>query len=437
MKFRTLALALLGLGSTLSAQAKAGEFVAAAYPNKTVGGGLFVIDAVKGTMTALTGVSGDLKWSYSIDQDPYNPTMLIVGTTGADQTKPVTPNIYQVIAGAGKVITSKKLNSAALAGDKRILDLDVVGNEIWFLTDTRLARMPRGGGKVTTITKHTRKWPVMGTDGRFLYVNFDDKGFGKGSVFQVDPGNLKHWALVFNTPPINLDSLRSIELGADGELLVMAKGNFSGPDLYYVNVATGKSTQKITMFPPHFQAWKTIEDPKTRDLVTFGSGKGGDQASTWRKGKMLHKAPYGSNAGFLRGLTVRRSPWLHRFGKLCLPSIKSHQFFANSVPELGNAKYALTFSKKGSAAGMLLLGAHGGLTAPVSLGGLGMTGCDLGVLPLVAFPISVPATGSLNIPLPIPANISRSAIDVQLVLTEAGANKANLITSQVGSIILR
>jgi len=94
-------------------------------------------------------------------------------------------------------------------------------------------------------------------------------------------------------------------------------------------------------------------------------------------------------------------------------------------------------SKKGSAAGMLLLGAHGGLTAPVSLGGLGMTGCELGVLPLVAFPISVPATGSLNIPLPIPANISRSAIDVQLVLTETGANKANLITSQVGSIILR
>ncbi len=437
MRLRTLAIALLGLGSTLSAQAAAGEFIATAYPSKTTGGGLFLIDAVKGTMSAMTGVSGDLKWAYSIDQDPYNPTTLIVGTTGADQTKPVSPNIYSLIAGAGKVIASKKLNNVALTGDLRILDLDVVGNEIWFLTNTRLARMPLTGGKVTTISKHSRKRPVMGTDGRYVYVNFDSAGFGRGTVYQIDPRNTKHWTAIFNTPPINLDTLRSIELGADGQLLVMAKGNFSGPDLYFVDPTTHKSTKKLSFFPPHFQAWKAIEDPKTRDLVVLGSGKGGDQASTWRNGKLLHKAAYGSSTGFLRGLTVRRSPWLHRYGKICLPSTQGHAFYANSVPEPGNSKYTLTLSKKGSAAGLVLVGAHGGLKSPVSLAGLGMTGCDLGVLPIVVFAISVPSTGKLDIPLPIPSNIGRSTIDVQLVLTEAGANKANLITSQVGSMIIR
>jgi hypothetical protein len=436
MKLRTLALALLGLGSPLAAQAAAGDVIAAGFPKATVGGGLFLIDAVKGTMTPITGVTGDLKYAYSVDQDPWLTTNLIVGTTGSDQTPAVDPNIYSVVAGSGKVLATKKLNSVLLTGDKRILDLDVVGNEIWFLTDTRLARMPLAGGAPVTVVKHTRRNPVMSTDGRFIYTDFDGGGFGRGEVYQIDPNNTKHWARIFGTPPINLDYIRSIELGADGQLLVMAKGNFSGPDLYSVNIRTGLSTSKIVMFPPHFQAWKCVEDAKTRDLIALGSGSE-DQASTWRGGKMLHAKAYGASTGNLRGLTVRRSPWLHRSGILCLPSIQNHQFFGNSVPEIGNSKYALTLLKKGAAGGLLLIGANGALPKPVSLSGLGMTGCDLGVLPIVAIAITVPASGSLTLPLPIPTTLGRSNIDVQLVLTEAGANKAGLITGQVGTIMVR
>lgn len=443
MKIHTLTLALCGLGSMLSAQAAAGDVVAAGYPQSSVGGGLYLIDAAKGTMTAMTGVSGDLKWSYSIDQDPRNPTTMFVGTNGVGQTPSVTPNIYTIIAGAGKVITSKKLNTVALKSDQMILDLCVVGNEIWFLSQSRLARMPLAGGAPTTVTTYTTRTKsggyAMCTDGRYLYVSFDDKGYTGGVVYQVDPGNTKHWALIFRTPAINNEVITSLEMAADGQILVNGQVPFSrAPILHVVDIATSKETTKYSFYWPSLIAWtwEAVEDPKTRDMVILGNGSSGTQAMVMRAGKVIHK-PFGAKTGNLRGLMVRRSPWLHRSGKVCLPSITNYPFFANSVPEVGNAKYALTLSRKGSAGGVLLIGANGGLKAPVSLAGLGMTGCELGVLPIVAVPFTVPASGKLVLPLPIPGSLGRALIDVQWIMTETGANKANLISGQVGGIYVR
>jgi len=436
MKLHSLAVAILCLGTALTSQSLDGEVLAAGYPSGNVGGGLFVVDPAKATMTPLTGVSGDLVWSYSVAHDPWASSVSYVGTTGADQPSATNPSIYRILATAGKLISSQKLNTVALTGDQRILDIAVVGSELFFLTNTRFARMPITGGAPTTIAKALYKWPVMCSDGRYLYCNFDAQGFGKDSLYQIDPQDTTHWKQIFSLPPINLSDIFSLELAADGQILVLDKGNFSGPDLNFVDPATGKSTKKMTFFPPHFRAWKAVEDGKTRNIIVIGSGTE-DQVSVWSSTGSVVQKPFGTKTGSLRDLAVRRVPWLHRSGFACKASSTQMSLFGNSVPELGNTGYALSLSALPNSPGILLLGIRGQLPKPLSLSGLGMGNCELGVLPLATFAIAVPASGSVAIPLPIAKNLPRSDIDVQVVLGDRNANNTGLITSQVGSIIIR
>ena len=63
--------------------------------------------------------------------------------------------------------------------------------------------------------------------------------------------------------------------------------------------------------------------------------------------------------------------------------------------------------------------------------------CELGVLPLLSFPIAIPASGTLSLSFPIASNVPSMNLDFQGVLLDAKANAAGLITTKVGGIILR
>jgi len=428
----------LGLASGLSAQSKDGQFIVAGFPKSSVGGGLFVADAQNGTMTALTGVTGDLKWASAVEADPKLVAVLYVGTNGGDQSPATTANVYRVLATNGKLLQSKKLNSSALTGETRIYDVAVAGDTLYFLSNTRFASMPIGGGKTTTIFTHKVRNPRMACDGRYAYFNFDSGGLGFDSCHRMDLQDTKAWKTLFSPQFPFPTVVWSLSLSADGGVVVLDKGNFSGPDVNFIERIGGKADakRKFGMFPPHFRAWKSCEDPGSRDVLVIGSGKTEDQLSSWRAGKLL-KGPFGTKTGNLAGLTVRRAPWLHRFGHICKPSKTEPQFFGNSVPSLGNAKYALKLETGGASAGLFMLGASGKLPTPIALSSLGMGTCVLSVFPILTFPVAVPATGSLNVALPIPMSLGATNLDVQFVLVDSGANKANLTTTQVGQIIVR
>ncbi len=431
----------LTLSPVLGAQTKEGDTLVAAYPQGTTGGGIYLVDRTKGSLSALTGVSGDLKWAYSLDQDPWNPTAFYVGTTGADQSPASTPNLYRILATAGKVLKATKLNSVALTGDKRILDMDVVGSELYFITNARIARIPLKGGNPTTVVKFSSfqnvpRNPVMGSDGRYLFTNFDSKGSGPDSCYRVDPQNLKSWKKIYSPQAPFRTNLFSIEPGADGQVLVLDKGGFTGPDLSFVDPISGKASKKLRFFPPHFQVWKSVEDAKNRDLIVLGTSRTGDQVSIWRGGKLL-KGPFGAKLGNLRGATIRQAPWLARFGYACAASVTEPRLLANGQPRKGNTNYALLLKAPGLRGGIALLGIHGRLPSPIQLSFVGMGKCELGVLPLLSFPIAIPATGTLSLGFPIPSAAPSMNLDFQAVLLDSKANTAGLITTQVGGIILR
>ena len=435
-----LALALTAALSPLAAQNTAGDFVAATWPDSQgVGGGLHLVDVTKGTFTQLTGVSGDLTRARSITKDPYSVPVYYVGTTAEVVTTLGDPNIYRLVMSGGKVAQVTKLNTNSLKNDGAILQLHVVGDEIWFLSKTRLAKMPKAGGKETTISTVTAKYPVMATDGRWIYTNLDSTGaYASATIYKVDPQDLKKWVTIFTAGAPFPTFVTNLTVDGDGYLNVIDRGNFSGHTLSVVNPLTGTAVSQVPLNIGQFGTSHVLQDPKTKDYVALGTPPLGSTlkgigAVVYNGGKQT-KTFFGGITGQIGGLTVQRSPHLHKFGHTCASTFKIEpRMWANSVPEPGNAAYAVTLEAPANTVGILILGAHGALPGPIALPNAGT--CVLGVSPVLLISGAVPAAGTLSVGLPLPSSLKPGAIDVQWAILDSAANKSGLVTTQVGSII--
>lgn len=443
MKKMHLAFALAATLSPLAAQVAAGDIVAATYPDsKGAGGGLYLVDTAKGSFTALSGVSGDLTRARSIAVDPFSAPVFFVGTTSEVAPTLGDPNIYQLILAPGKVVKATKLNTSSLKNDVAILSLRVVGDEIWFLTKTRLAKMPKAGGKETTIFTLTAKYPVFDTDGRWIYTNVDSTGkYASATIYKVDPQDLKSWKSFYTAGAPFPTFVTSLTVDGMGNVNVIDRGNFSGHTLNVVDPHSGKALSVTPLNIGQFGMSYTMQDFKTQDYVIFGtpplgSTVKGNGVTVYKNGK-VSKTFFGGNpavGGQLAGLAIQRSPHLHNVGHACKSSFAAEpRSWANSVPEPGNATYAVSLEAPANTIGILMLGAHGGLAAPIPLAGAGS--CVLGVNPVLLVAGAVPASGKLSVGMPLPSNLSPAAIDIQWAILDAQANGLGLITSQVGSII--
>ncbi|MEZ5988110.1 MAG: hypothetical protein R3F30_03095 [Planctomycetota bacterium] len=426
----------LVLAGSLAAQVVESDFVVTTLPDSQGnGGGLSVVDPVKATVTPMTGVTGELVYAWSIAADPYSPAIWYVGTAGDTRTTAVDPEIHQVLVSAGKVLKDTKI--ATLKGEQAIVSLRVVGDELFFLTRTRVARMPKAGGTATTLFTHTNKWPTMSTDGRYVVSNIDGQGNGSQSVWGYDIREQKHTMLFQPNFPFPT-SVRSVEPGADGSFLVIDSDTFGLATATWVDAATGKILSTTNVSGSFLLgALYAAEDAKTGDMLVVGRGKGGNGFAVYNGGKET-KAFFGATANQINGFDVRRAPRLHLTGHACKPTLTPEPVLgANSVPEQGITGYKLSLTGPANTAGILLLGAHGALPGPVSLAGLGMGDCELGVLPLLTAGAVIPTGGTLDIPLPIPSTLGPANIDVQFALVDTGANQGGFVTTRVGGIIVR
>ncbi|GEM_PF-3618202 len=441
MTFLRSLCALILCSAVLSAQNREQDILAVGPSVKGSGGGIFLIDPVLGTAKALLGVSGDLKLAHAIVQDPYNPTAWYVGTDGSAATPQVTPNVYRILAGTGRVFKATKLNRSALTGDLRIEDLRVVGDRLLILTSSRIAWLPVAGGNPTTVLKHTNRWPAMDTDGRYAYVNLVSSGNGSQSLHRFDlqdPKNASKWKLLYSPKYPFPTRIQGITMAGDGNVFVVDRDNRLTTDVSRVDPRTGKLLQKINVSSALFWGGtKAVEDPRTGDLVILGKGRLNYGVVTYRNGK-LYKALFGGFSFPLTGIDVRRAPRLFRFGYACAPSFQPEPWmYGNSVPYLGNLSYGLILLAPANTAGLFLLGTHGALPKPIPLGFLGMGKCELGLAPLLSFPILVPKGGKLSLPLPIASSLSKANLDVQFALLDPKANTTGMITTRVGSILIR
>jgi hypothetical protein len=442
----------MALGATLfpatpvAAQSVAGDFVAAIYPDsKGAGGGLYRVDTTKGTWTALTGVTGDLVRARSITNEPYSAIIYYVGTTSEVAPALGDPNIYQVIMTQGKVVKTTKLNSNSLKLDVAIRSIRVVGDELWFLTKTRLAKMPKTGGKETTIFTLTAKNPVFDTDGRWIYTNLDStRKYASATIYKVDSQDLTNWKGFYQANFPFPTFVTSLTVDGDGNVALIDRGNFSGHALSIVDPHGVKQLARFGLNIGQFGLSFPMQDPKTQEYVAlgtppFGSSKKGIGAVVYKNGKET-KAFFGGGgagiAGQIGGLAVQRSPHLHNFWHSCKSSFATEpRSWANGVPEPGNAGYAVSLEAPANTISILMFGAHGAVATPVPLANAGS--CVLGVNPVLFLAGAVPATGKLSVGLPLPVNMSAAPIDIQWATLDAKANALGIITSQVGSIIPR
>ena len=362
-----------------------------------------------------------------------------MGTTSEVVTTLGDANIYRLVMSAGKVAQVTKLNTNSLKNDIAIQSIQVVGDELWFLSKTRLAKMPKAGGKETTVFTVTGKYPHVATDGRWIYTNADSSGVYTGAtVYKVDPQNLKYWAAIFTAGAPFPTFMTSLTVDGDGNLNVIDRGNFTGHTLSVVNPLTGTAISKTPLNIGQFGVSHALQDPKTKDYVALGTPPIGSTlkgigAVVYNGGKETKKF-FGGITGQMGGLAVQRSPHLHTFGHTCQSTFKVEpRMWANSVPEAGNAAYAVSLEAPANTISILILGAHGALATPINLPGAGT--CVLGVSPVILLAAAVPAAGKLSVGLPLPSSLKPGAIDIQWAILDQAANNFGLVTTQVGSII--
>jgi hypothetical protein len=141
------------LGSSASAQAIQGEFLVAGSPDPTsdVGGGLFLVDAANGSTTALTGVTGDLRRATTLVPHPTVPTRWFVGINGEVKGSPGAAALYQVDMAGGQVIRAVQLNTDSMLADVEIMTLQLVDDQLYFGTRTRVGSLSINGGTTKTL----------------------------------------------------------------------------------------------------------------------------------------------------------------------------------------------------------------------------------------------------------------------------------------------
>lgn len=440
------ALALVALTATATSQALQTDYLVAGPPNaKTdVGGGIFAVDAAKGTSTLLQNLPADLRRASCVISDPRNALGWFAGTSGPVKGLPGPVHIYYFTAVAGRVVNTRKLNTENLTTDTIIRTLVLAGDDLVFGSDLRVGTIPVAGGKTTTLFAYRRtsnNFGAMASDGRYLYTNiYDNSGYsaGGGTIWRHDLQDLTKRVSLFQVDqfPTNI---RGLAVDADGKLLVVDKGNFASPKLRQFDLRTNAKLQDIAL------PWMSLSggmmsvaaDPIADTVVVTGQGVTGFSDS---KHYALTLTKWSAGTAFggvdhdLSSVASRRTPGLVRRGFECdsksSPALMS---LASSRPNVGNTSYSVDLSGPANTVAVLLIGAGGAFNPVV----LAPTKCELGVNPILALGAVIPNSGRLAVPLPIPSNAQGFFIDSQWAVFEPSTNALGLVTKQVGGIYVR
>lgn len=444
MKRLLPALAAAVFANLAAAQVSQTDFLVVGSPDPTsdVGGGIFLVDAAKGTSTPLANVTGDLRRASCILADPTSSSAWFVGTNGVVKGVAGPPNIYRITTLAGRVVGSKKLNTQTLTSDRTIQVLQLAGDKLVFGSDLRVATLPIAGGPATTLFsffRSTNNFPAIACDGRYLYTNiYNNNGYraGGGNVWRIDLQDISQHVSVLSVDqfPTNI---RGLTIDSRGRLLVVDKGNFAAPKLRQFDLRTGKKLQDVSLpFQSLAGASFGEMDPNTETVVVVGQGKTFSDPShamvtvkNWTVGSF-----YGSVAHPLSGVASRRTPGLVRRGFVCKSTLTPPaQAAATSTPNVGNTAYSLDLLAPDQTVGIFLLGAGHGLPNPIKLA---PTACELGVNIVLALS-GAAQNGEIQLPLPIPSGVANVSLDVQWAVIDANANSLGLVTTQVGAVWIR
>lgn len=437
--------ASLAFAQSGPAQSGQGDWLVAGSPDATndAGGGLFLVDPVQGTSTALTGVTGDLRRATSVLPDPFDPTIWYVGTSGEVKGVPGPANLFEVRAAGGQLLTSRKLNTDTMTADVEIVALQLVGDELLFGSRDRVGRVALKGGATQTVLQFTgtNNHVRFATDGRYLYGNlFDNSGWraGGGIIRRIDlqnPKTAEMWIQVDQFPT----NVRDVWIDSQGRLGTLDKGNFGSPTLRMWDLESKKQLGSVILpFASLGAPMRAAIDPADDSIVVSGEGitfSDPRYAICTVKNFSITKSLYAPATHPLNGVGVRRSPGLVRRGFVCPTTLSPEPWTgANGPANAGNTQYALTLRAPAASAAVLLVGDYRALVPPVALPG---TSCELGALPFLTLAALVPSSGELSVPLPLAASFSGARIDTQWVLVDASANSLGLVTTQVGSVQVR
>ena len=435
------------LASLAGAQSAMGDWIVAGSPDATsgTGGGLFVVDAAKGTATAMQNVTGDLKQATAIIPDPLVPNVWYVGTSGELKGVPGPANIYKVQMAAGRVLNSTKLNKDTMTSDVEIYSMYLRGDELVFGTRKRLATLSTQGGNSQTLMQFTGNYDQVhfAFDGRWIYGAFYDNGgwrTGGGTVRRIDsqnPTKAEMWINVDQFPT----NVRDLFLDSQGRLVTFDKGNFGSPTMRVWDVHTKKQigSNLIMPFMSLTSPMRAAIDLADDTIVVTGQGVSFTDPRyaicTVQNGKIV-QSMFSPVAHALNGVGVRRSAGLMRRGYEC-DSTTMAWTGAVGAAMPGNTNYALTLTATQGTPALLILGGYNSTKNPLQLFG---TKCELGIGFTPFFEVLtgvVPASGTLSVPLPLPSNYRGLSIDSQWALLDAKANNAGLVTTQVGAILVR
>jgi hypothetical protein len=444
MKTLFPSICVFGLATALTAQSQQGDFVATAYANSfsKTNGGLFVVSALAGTVTDLKA-TGNLTNSYSIATDPYDDSILWVGTRRPSNT--ATPAIYKVVSVAGKILSTTKLGVTLTAADHTVLQVRVWGHRLLFLTTTQLSSIPLTGGKTTVVMKFDTNTGApfnFACDGRNVYVNMQPTvTLLAEHILHIDLEAPQFRTVIYQTGGIT-HFIPSLTINPDGNLLITESEAFSGVSHLKQMDAKGKVLRTFKLPFTHGVAGARMDSSGTIIVV---AGKTYDTANqrivsgfltllSWK----IFKTQFGTSPEQYTHVDIRGHIPLNRYGHVCQSATKWRpEIAAVGLPQIGNTNYKLYVKGIPGANAMLLVGAHGAMPIPFPLSIMGAGTCELGVQPLISLPVKLTNTGDLLLPASIPASASTGNIDIQWLIAEAGANRARFVSSQIGSIVIR
>jgi hypothetical protein len=321
------------LGSSASAQAIQGEFLVAGSPDPTsdVGGGLFLVDAANGSTTALTGVTGDLRRATTLVPHPTVPTRWFVGINGEVKGSPGAAALYQVDMAGGQVIRAVQLNTDSMLADVEIMTLQLVDDQLYFGTRTRVGSLSINGGTTKTLFTFSANfnYPEFVSDGRYLYGNIYESGglwnTGGGSINRIDLQNPTSAEFVLSVDqfPTNI---RGVFLDSQGRLITLDKGNFGSPTLRMWDINTKKQIGKSLILP--FMSLRTTLNAAidTSDDTIVVSGQGltfSDSrfALCTVQNFQVTQSMYSPVAHPLNSVGIRRAAGLIRRGNECATTL--------------------------------------------------------------------------------------------------------------------
>lgn len=435
--------AVVSTSAAATAQNLAGQFVSTAIQLQ-IPGGLFLVDPIAGKSESLKA-SGPLLNSFSLHCDPYEDDIIWIGTRPPTLGGP--PEIYRVTA-TGKAIRKTTQIIANLANaDSAVWQLQVLGHELLFLTDTQLSLLPLAGGKPRVLMTFKGTNGIahgFACDGRFVYLQMaPNVAVFAEHVLRVDLEQLTSRSLVYRSASV-LKQISGVSFANDGNLLIVEQDSVTASaTLEHVDITNAKVLHSVKL-PFDSGSAAARMDPLTSFILVGGRNKNAQQKRilsgfvTVRNWKIF-RTEFGTSPQWYRNIGVRRPLPLRRFGHACTFGNNTRpDISASGFPTPGTRNYQIRLQGLANSPGLLLIGLHGGQKTPIQLSFIGAGSCQLGVQTLASlggFRIGV--NGTFSMPAPIPQAVGPVNLDLQFLIADATANKAGFVSSQVGSIAIR